>query len=43
MNTLHQRIMDEGRNLGRGILKVDSFLNHQTCPCRSSTRGGRVP
>lgn len=26
---LKERIRDEGRNLGRGILKVDTFLNHQ--------------
>jgi len=26
---LKQRIRQEGRNLGGGILKVDSFLNHQ--------------
>lgn len=32
MDTLHQRIIDEGRNLGSGILKVDSFLNHQVDP-----------
>lgn len=32
MNALHRRILDEGRNLGRGILKVDSFLNHQVDP-----------
>jgi xanthine phosphoribosyltransferase len=29
MEELKQRILAEGRNLGRGILKVDSFLNHQ--------------
>lgn len=32
MKTLHERIMKEGKNLGRGILKVDSFLNHQVDP-----------
>ena len=26
---LDRRILAEGKNLGRGILKVDSFLNHQ--------------
>jgi xanthine phosphoribosyltransferase len=26
---LRQRILEEGENLGRGILKIDSFLNHQ--------------
>jgi xanthine phosphoribosyltransferase len=29
MEELKRRILTEGRNLGRGILKVDSFLNHQ--------------
>ena len=29
MEILRQRILQEGRNLGRGILKIDSFLNHQ--------------
>lgn len=29
MNALELRILAEGRNLGRGILKVDSFINHQ--------------
>lgn len=29
MERLRQRIIDEGENLGRGILKIDSFLNHQ--------------
>lgn len=29
MEILHQRILSEGENLGRGILKIDSFLNHQ--------------
>lgn len=29
MEELKQRILAEGKNLGRGILKVDSFLNHQ--------------
>lgn len=29
MLTLKRRIAAEGRNLGRGILKVDSFINHQ--------------
>jgi xanthine phosphoribosyltransferase len=29
MQELRQRILAEGRNLGRGILKVDTFLNHQ--------------
>lgn len=29
MKTLNERILREGENLGRGILKIDSFLNHQ--------------
>jgi len=29
MEALKQRILEEGKNLGRGILKIDSFLNHQ--------------
>jgi len=29
MEELKERIRVEGRNLGRGILKVDSFINHQ--------------
>lgn len=29
MNELRERIRQEGQNLGEGILKIDSFLNHQ--------------
>jgi xanthine phosphoribosyltransferase len=29
MNVLKQRILAEGLNMGHGILKIDSFLNHQ--------------
>jgi xanthine phosphoribosyltransferase len=29
MKALNERIRAEGKNLGRGILKIDSFLNHQ--------------
>jgi xanthine phosphoribosyltransferase len=29
MELLRRRIAQEGKNLGRGILKIDSFLNHQ--------------
>ena len=32
MGALKERIEREGRNLGRGILKVDSFINHQVDP-----------
>ncbi|MCP5096542.1 MAG: hypothetical protein GY943_13400 [Chloroflexi bacterium] len=29
MDVLKERILQDGKNLGRGILKIDSFLNHQ--------------
>lgn len=29
MEALKERILSEGQNLGKGILKIDSFLNHQ--------------
>jgi xanthine phosphoribosyltransferase len=32
MEALKARILAEGQNLGRGILKVDSFVNHQVDP-----------
>ncbi|MEK7275901.1 MAG: xanthine phosphoribosyltransferase [Chloroflexota bacterium] len=32
MNSLKERIRQEGRNLGNGILKVDGFVNHQVDP-----------
>jgi xanthine phosphoribosyltransferase len=32
VDILKQRILAEGRNLGGGILKVDSFVNHQVDP-----------
>ena len=32
MQLLKDRIRREGQNLGRGILKIDSFLNHQVDP-----------
>ncbi|QPC85128.1 xanthine phosphoribosyltransferase [Phototrophicus methaneseepsis] len=32
MDELKARIQAEGRNLGRGILKIDSLLNHQLDP-----------
>ncbi|MEM7113822.1 MAG: xanthine phosphoribosyltransferase [Chloroflexota bacterium] len=32
MEQLKERIQEEGQNLGRGILKIDSFLNHQIDP-----------
>jgi xanthine phosphoribosyltransferase len=32
MKTLNERIKAEGQNLGNGILKIDSLLNHQIYP-----------
>jgi xanthine phosphoribosyltransferase len=32
MEALKARILAEGKNLGRGILKVDGFINHQVDP-----------
>ncbi len=32
MKALQQRILQEGKNLGNGILKVDGFVNHQVDP-----------
>jgi xanthine phosphoribosyltransferase len=32
MQVLKDRILREGKNLGGGILKVDSFINHQVDP-----------
>ena len=32
MDALKEKIRREGRNLGGGILKVDSFINHQVDP-----------
>ncbi len=32
MDALKRRILTKGKNLGRGILKVDGFLNHQVDP-----------
>ena len=32
MKLLKERILQEGRNLGNGILKIDSILNHQIHP-----------
>jgi len=32
MNELKERIARDGKNLGGGILKVDSFINHQVDP-----------
>lgn len=32
MDILRQRILNDGKHLGKGILKVDSFMNHQIDP-----------
>jgi len=39
MEALVQRIRSEGRNLGRGILKVDGFLNHRLEPALTLEMG----
>lgn len=40
MQALVERIRREGRNLGRGILKVDGFVNHQLDPVLTMEMGG---
>lgn len=42
MEALKERIRTEGKNLGRGILKVDSFLNHQVDPALMLAVGGAL-
>jgi len=39
MQTLKDRILAEGQNLGNGILKIDSLLNHQIHPVLMSEMG----
>ena len=39
MKALVERIRTEGRNLGRGILKVDGFINHQLDPALTTEMG----
>lgn len=39
MQALVDRIREEGRNLGRGILKVDGFINHQLDPALTLEMG----
>ena len=39
MQELVERIRREGRNLGRGILKVDGFVNHQLDPALTMAMG----
>jgi xanthine phosphoribosyltransferase len=42
LEALKERIRHEGRNLGNGILKVDSFLNHQVDPALMLAVGGAL-
>jgi xanthine phosphoribosyltransferase len=39
MQALVDRIRQEGQNLGRGILKVDGFINHQLDPILTPAMG----
>ncbi len=39
MQSLKDRILKEGSNLGNGILKVDSFVNHQVDPVLMNEAG----
>lgn len=39
MEPLIERIRNQGRNLGRGILKVDGFINHQLDPSLTMAMG----
>ena len=42
MEALKERIRREGKNLGHGILKVDSFINHQVDPALMLAVGGAL-
>jgi xanthine phosphoribosyltransferase len=42
MEALKERIRQEGQNLGNGILKVDSFINHQVDPALMLAAGGAL-
>jgi xanthine phosphoribosyltransferase len=42
VEALKERIRREGRNLGSGILKVDSFINHQVDPALMLAIGGAL-
>jgi xanthine phosphoribosyltransferase len=39
---LKARILAEGKNLGRGILKIDSILNHQMDPALMAAMGREI-
>jgi xanthine phosphoribosyltransferase len=42
VHELKQRIRAEGKNLGRGILKIDSLLNHQMDPALMAAMGREI-
>ena len=42
MELLKERIRREGVNMGHGILKVDSFINHQVDPALMLAVGGAL-
>lgn len=42
MEELKERILQDGKNLGNGILKVDSFVNHQVDPRLMYACGGEL-
>lgn len=42
MKELEERIRQDGQNLGRGILKVDGFLNHQVDPALMMAVGQKL-
>jgi xanthine phosphoribosyltransferase len=42
MQVLKDRILAEGQNLGSGILKIDSFLNHQIDPMLLDQMGKEI-
>jgi len=39
MDMLKKRILQDGKNLGNGILKVDNFINHQVDPAMMDACG----
>lgn len=42
MEILAERILRDGKHLGKGILKVDSFMNHQIDPLLMKEIGGEL-